>query len=182
MFDPRPAPSRNKPTWWLLALLFLATAHAAQTTAPTPAAPAPVVFPQASFSIAPLEDAPGSVSIIPIIMALTPADQFASNVNVMIQPYAKPMSEYITLSKTQFKQIGAQVVSERTPNANEWICEYQASSNSREMHFYAHAISSKDHVYLATGTTLESHWAADSAKVKKCVDSFKVLGAAPAAK
>jgi len=93
---------------------------------------------------------------------------------VMILPYAKSMKEFITLSKTQFTQVGFTSISEKTPNDNEWVVEYKGSMQGQQLHFYAMAVSANNHVYLVTGTTTELKWTANAEKIKKCVDSFKI--------
>ncbi len=161
---------RNK-SILLFALLLIAAVYAAQPVSTPPK----LVFSEAEFSIAPYESVLADTNIVPVIMAQPASNGFASNVNVMIQPFAGPMSEFISVSDAQFKKANITIISEKTPQPNEWITEYKDSSNGRNLHFYARALSANNHVYLATGTCLEQNWATDAPKIKNCVDSLTPL-------
>src|SRR5258708_4824470 len=70
-------------------------------------------FPQAGFTIAPLDAAPVDSMQQVVMMFLPLADGFSANVNVMIQPYSGSMEDYLELSMKQFKSMGWKVISKK---------------------------------------------------------------------
>ena len=180
-FDPavRRAPTHfmRQKTILLFASVLMLSVYAAQPAS----SPPKLQFPQAGFSIAPLDSAPGNGSM-PLAMSLAPVNgPFSTNVNVVIQPFTKTMGDYVALSKPQFVQAGLTIVSEQNPNSNEWIIEYKGLLGGKNLHFYAHAMAGNGLVYLATGTALEEQWSGVANQVKSCVDSLKTntIAAAP---
>src|SRR5689334_20919211 len=61
-------------------------------------------FPLAGFSIAALEEPPGTSPQQALMMFLPATDSFAANVNVQIQPYSGSMEDYIALTLDQVKK------------------------------------------------------------------------------
>jgi hypothetical protein len=155
----------------LLAPVFITAVYAA-APAPTPGI---LNFPQAGFSIAPYDAPPGDGTVIALTMTPSSTAKNQSNVNVMIQPYNKSIKEYITLSKSQFSQFKFTIIAEKNPNDNEWVVEYEGAMQGQQFHWYAKAVSANNHVYLVTGTMTESQWVEGSEKIKKSVDSFKII-------
>jgi len=125
------------------------------------------------FSIAPLEGTADTASYQAVMMFLPVSDQFAPNVNVQIQPYNGTAQEYANLSKQQFKAGSFTVESEKvTQTAVLW--EYSGLLQGRKLHWYARAELGKGKVYLVTATATEAQWQTVAAKLKACVDSFKL--------
>lgn len=131
-----------------------------------------LVFKEAGFAIRPLAENPGEGGTRVLIMAMTPKNGFASNVNVHVQPYADSLEDYIKLSKKQFTQSGLKVIKESKPTKNSVIFEYTGSMQGKDLHYYARVIHAKGRVFLATATALESSWLADSEELRSCVDSL----------
>jgi hypothetical protein len=133
---------------------------------------APLDFPKYGFQIGALDATPGSVPTQAVMLFLPAKDGFAPNVNVMIQPYADTMKDYISLSKSQFDQMKMKVISEKSPSDNEWLVEYVGEYQQSSLHWYARAALKQGKVYLVTGTSRASDWDIYKSDLKKCVDSF----------
>jgi hypothetical protein len=105
---------------------------------------------------------------------LPPADNFAANVGVMIQPYKGTLQEYDTLSLAQLKQSQATILIDKIED-DCLTYEYTAVMQNKAMHFYTRAFkhgSSK--VYLATATCLDASAPAQLPILQASVDSFVV--------
>jgi hypothetical protein len=112
-------------------------------------------------------------SLMPLAMALTPKDGFASNINVMIQNFEGSIEEYATISEKQFKKINFTVLNKKV-NGNSLIYEYTGEMGGRKLHWYAKGVKRGNKVYLITGTAMEDAWSEEADKLKECVNSFKL--------
>ena len=130
-------------------------------------------FPQAGFTIAPLESPPGGSPQQALMMFLPATDGFAANVNVQIQPYVGAMDEYVSLSAQQFKSAGFKVLQQKTSGKSVAIFEYTGKTQGHELHWYARAEKSGDNVYLVTATATAEQWDKEAARLRACVDSFR---------
>lgn len=130
-------------------------------------------FKKNGFSIAPLEGKSDSAPYVVIMMFLPGSEAFSPNVNVSIQPYSGSIKEYADLSKKQFKAGKFTVVSEKLSSTSV-VWEYTGMAQGRQLHWYAKAERKDGKVYLVTATSTESQWKTLSAKLKVCVDSFKL--------
>ncbi len=130
-------------------------------------------FPQAGFTIAPLEAPPGQLPQQALIMFLPATDGFAPNVNVQIQAYEGTMDDYVALSLDQFKTTGLKVLQQKNPGKSVAVLEYSGKSQGRQLHWYAKAEKSAGKVYLVTGTATEEQWSKAADRLKACVDSFR---------
>lgn len=130
-------------------------------------------FPDNGFSITALEQASDDVGSQPVTMYLPTTEEFAPSVNVQIQPYDGTLSEYIDLSRQQFEEYGLEVADE-TRSGEEVTWEYTGNLQDRDLKWYARAIHTEGKVYVVTATALASQWTSVSAKLKSCVDSFKM--------
>jgi hypothetical protein len=146
--------------------LLIATGNAAEFTNR-------LSFPNAGFSIAPLDAAPAQVPVQVLMMWLPPGDGFAANVNVQIQPYKGTIEEYVALTLQQMKDAGFKVVQQQVAGKSAAIFECAGEMQKQALHWYARAEQSAGKVYLITATALEQQWAKDAAKLKACVDSFR---------
>jgi hypothetical protein len=134
-------------------------------------------FPANGFSINSLENG-SAAPIQALIMSLSPRDQFAANVNVMIQPFPGTLDEFIELSDKQFKDAGFKLLLKRKVDASTILYEYAGEMQNRPLHWYARAVRAAGKIYVVTATGLEKHWSADGPKLKACVDSFQIDGGA----
>src|SRR5260221_1902583 len=136
---------------------------------------APIDLPLYGFQIDALDAAPdASAPATSLQMFLTPAEGFALNINVQIQPYNGTIKEYATLSKGQFDELKWKVISEKEIGDNEWNLEYTGTMQAGDLHFYARAISKNGKVYLATATAKESQWPTLGETLRQHIDSFKI--------
>jgi hypothetical protein len=134
----------------------------------------------------PLNWSPGGFQIEPLTttgefaagqlltMSISPKDGFATNVNVMAQPFNGTLDEYMAITRKQFADNNTKLVEERRVNATEWVTEYAGTYSGRNLHWYARVILARGKAILATATTLETQWPTVSAELKKCIDSLKI--------
>jgi hypothetical protein len=130
-------------------------------------------FPQAGFTIAPLESPPGESPQQVLMMFLPASDGFAANVNVQIQPYTGTLEDYVTLSLQQFKSAGLKVLQQKSPAKSVAVFEYTGETQGKSLHWYARAEKSGGSVYLVTATATAQQWGKDAGRLKSCVDSFR---------
>ena len=154
-----------------LSLILAARAPAAESTNL-------LRFPVGRFSIAPLEGTPGESIQQPLIMCLPAKQGFAANVNVQVQPFGGGLEEYKDITMKQFKDRDLKVITAKLVGNSELLLEYSGQFQAHELHWYARALKSGEHVYLVTATGLEDQWAEQGTQLKHCVDSFKCEGAA----
>ncbi len=133
--------------------------------------PAPLVFKNHGFSIAPLDETGKGAQQV-LMMFLPASDGFAPNVNVQAQEYADTMEAYVALSKSQVEQMKLKVISDKLADGVATM-EYSGEVSGRQLHWYVRAAKKGGTVYLVTATALESQWKNTSAKLKACVDSFQ---------
>ncbi|MDR2981045.1 MAG: photosystem II reaction center PsbP family protein [Puniceicoccales bacterium] len=136
-----------------------------------PQASSSLVFPDAGFSIEPLrsKEAPEKA----LMMFLPRRDGFAASVNVTTMEWDTPITEYAAEAKKQISDIKGTIVSEKQVSIAEWTIEYQADLGNGLMRFYTRAIFSGGKIYTATATSLDKHWAEDSAALTQCVNTLK---------
>jgi hypothetical protein len=131
----------------------------------------PLRFPNAGFSIAPLDAAPGDTVNQPLIMCLPMRDGFAASVNVQIQPYKGKLDDYSSLTVAQLKTGGLTLLQYKAAGKSAVIYEYSGTTQGRVLHCYQRAEKSGDYVYLTTATALDDEWAELGPRLKACVDS-----------
>jgi hypothetical protein len=130
-------------------------------------------FPKAGFSIVPLDIAPGKSPSQLVATFFLPAEGgFAPNVNVLIFSGHENVKGFIDLTRKEFEQMKATIVSEKQPDAQTWVVEYRAQQNAMNIRFYAKAQMKGRHLHMATATCLEDKWDKLSAALKACVDSL----------
>jgi len=130
-------------------------------------------FPASGFSIAPLESKPGRTPQLILTMSLPSVNGFAPNVNVLTQPYDGTIEEYVSLSLGQFKSMDFQLVKQTQPKAGIATLEYTGISQGHDLHWYAKAVKSANHIYLITATAPADRWDELSSRLIACVDSFQ---------
>lgn len=118
-----------------------------------------LIFKNAGFAISPLDHAIEESRVV-LAMFLPASGGFASNINVITQPYSGTLDEYIALSENK---IGNDTV----------VFEYTEEMQTRPLHFYGKATLKTGLVYLTTATATDEQWKVLSNKLKACVDSFE---------
>ena len=95
---------------------------------------------------------------------------------MQIQKYDGTIEDYATLSKKQIVAADFTLISDAVTPEKVLTIEYSGSPAERELHFYGRAVRREDgRVFLITATAPVEQWSRVSAKLKKCVDSFKLL-------
>jgi hypothetical protein len=132
-------------------------------------------FPKAGFSITPLDAAPGSAASQLIAQFLLPVEGgFAANVNVMVFTGHKDMKGFADITRKEFEQMKATILSEKQPDANTWLIDYTAKQKDTVIRFYARGELKGAHLYLATATCLSDQWEKHGPALKASVDSMKL--------
>jgi len=126
------------------------------------------------FSIDALEGVAGQAPYQVLAMLLPVSDGFAPNVNLQIQPYPGTMDDYMALSKAQLVQAGLKLIREARVDKAATVIEYSGTMQGRKLRFYARMVLREKKVYLITATAAEEQWASVAAKLKACVDSFRL--------
>jgi len=151
---------------------------AAGTTSPAEKPKAQVddklVFKNNGFAISPLDEPAKNTQLV-LSMYIPSAGRFASNVTVMIQPFAGNLDEYIDLSKKQFKEGNLKIIADSKLQKSIWLVEYTGEMGGKDMHLYSRATLKAGKVYLVTGTSTADSWKTTSLKLKPCVDSFETI-------
>ncbi len=156
----------NKHILLLAACLIVPLAPAADT--------GKLNFPQAGFTIAPLDGPSEAAQQQKLMMFLPASDGFAPNVNIMTQPHTGTLDEYIAISKEGIQKVGFTILNLAKSGADTIVLEYTGQMQNRSLHFYARAILKNGKVFLVTATALEDQWPASCKKLKACVDSFQL--------
>ena len=155
-----------------IALIGAALYSAAILTSVTAAT---IDLPQYGFTIDVLDAPPSATMATTAFVSFLPATEgFAPNLNVSIQPYSEGITSYITLSKSQFKQMNWTIVTEKQNRESEWIVEYIGPMQGNDLHFYARAVAHRGKVYLVTATAKETQWISVSGSLRNAVDGFKI--------
>ena len=130
-------------------------------------------FPLHGFSIAPLEgQAAGATSLL-LTMSLPASGGFAPNVNVLTQHAPGSIDDYIAAGQRGIEQSGFKIVKVNKLDDHTVTFEYTGNMQGRPLHWYSKASQKGAEVLLATATTTEQGWAADSAQLRACVDSLQ---------
>lgn len=130
-------------------------------------------FKEAGFSIETLDQKPSPAGAAPLQMSLSPVNGFSGNVNVQIQPYPGTLKEYVSLSESQFVQMGLKTISSTSTNDTATF-EYTGVMNGYDLHFYAKVFKKGNLFYLATATDLSSEWPKNKIKLMSVINSFKL--------
>ncbi|OPX54406.1 hypothetical protein SAMN02745127_02813 [Oceanospirillum multiglobuliferum] len=149
----------------ILALLIVLYSISAQAD--------PVKFDKYGFSIDMLDGNAGNAGAQVLQMYLPADNGFASNVNVLIQPYPGTLEDYKKLSDAQFAQLGLTIITS-TISDGVLIFEYKGVVQGQNLHFYSKAIKNGNNFYLATATDSASNWSKNKGLLMKSVNSFKV--------
>ena len=142
-------------------------------------APSRLHFMAAGFSIRALDAPPGPMSHQVLMMLLPRIGGFSPNVGVRIQPHAGTIEQYAALSKRQFAAAKWTMVKETKVAAAAMVFEYSGKLRGHPMHWYAKASARHNRVYLVTATCTEAQWPKLSARLKACVDSFRLEKGTP---
>ena len=131
-------------------------------------------LPDQGFSIEPIEGPARVVSTNPLVVALPPADGFAPNLNVQLQPFGGPMVQYVAATHSQLLAAGLEWQEEPVLDGSEATFEYAGVLEGRELRWYARAIQRDNLVYLVTATVPRGEWEALGARMRRAVDSFRL--------
>ena len=104
---------------------------------------------------------------------LQPKNEFAGNVNIMIQSWDGTVKEYIDLTMGQLKSANLKLVKGDISEV-EWKFEYKGKAQGRDLHWYARAVKSNNKILLITATGLETDWEDQRVKFVESVNSFKL--------
>ena len=130
-------------------------------------------FPATGFSIAPLEASPGDEARKALMMFLPASENFAANVNVLIQPYSGTIEEYTKVTLDAYKANGMKVLQQKEISRSVVVFEVTGEMDGRTLHWYSRAEKVAGRIYLATGTAREEDWPRQGAPIKNCVDSLR---------
>ncbi len=134
-----------------------------------------VSFPEYGFEVGRLPASSSPGQFFTIMMHLPPSDDFAPNVNVVIQPYEEDAKSYVELSKKQFKKVGWELIGEPSVHGNTAVLEYQRELNGKELRHYAKAIWTGKQIFLATGTATQEQWQIYGADLIRSVNALRPL-------
>lgn len=102
---------------------------------------------------------------------LPPADGFAANVNLQIQPYEGTLADYEALSREQFEQYGMDLV-DISESEGELLFEYTGAMQGVEYHWYQRVLKDGNYFYLITATALHDRWTTEQDELIESVHSF----------
>ena len=134
----------------------------------------PLQFPKYGFSVDSLDAPPTEPSTMALVLFLPATDEFAPNVNVIIQGPIDSLAQFVELSKQQFKDLDYNIVSEDSTSESEWSVEYSGAAPQGKLHWFSRAIFKDRRVYLVTATALERQWSDTSEQLRNCVNSLKL--------
>jgi hypothetical protein len=135
-------------------------------------------FPNARFSIDPIDRAPDGASIRHVAMFFLPAkDAFAANVGVLIFGKHPNLQGFIATTRKEWAENGSKVISEKERDGTEWTVEFthdapDPAGGKLPTHYYAKAVYANGQVYFANATCPEAQWKENEAALKQCVDSL----------
>ena len=173
-----------KPATIFAVLVSFAAGAAAALTASEAAArpaPAPSVYTNDvyGFSIVPPafpkagKDAGGQAA-----MFFAPVrNDFASNLNVIVQAAKMTIDEYIALSVGQFKELNIKVTTEKrikVSGRDAALFEYEGKTQGLEMKWMALAVADGGRIFLVTGTAAAADYDAVAKEFKASLESFKL--------
>lgn len=104
---------------------------------------------------------------------LPPADGFAANVNLQIQPYEGSLADYEALSVQQFEQFDFNVL-DISRSDSEILFEYRGDMQGTEFHWYSRVIKEGNYFYVVTATALADRWETERASLVDSVQSFRL--------
>jgi hypothetical protein len=116
-------------------------------------------------------------NVIPVMMYAPAEDQFASNVNVMIQNVTISRKAYRDLSLQQFEQLGYRLNSERllkVSGKDALLWDYQGTMEGKSMRFLVLAVIDAKRVYLTTGTAPREKFSKYEAAFRASLMSFRL--------
>lgn len=102
-----------------------------------------------------------------------PAEGFAPNINVQIQPHAGTMAEYADLSKQEMIRMGM-TIHRLDVIGDTMVIDYQGNVENRSLRWYAKAILRNARVFLITATAASEQWDDVKADLCACIDGFQL--------
>ncbi len=178
---------RNK-ILYFTGLAILTAVYAAQPAS----APAPNVLtlPTYGFRInsfeSPTSGGAGALVMSWPSLPLSGGRSYAPNVNVIFIPTSDDnINNYVATERLDMQTKGFTIVKNGdNASSTEWKVEYIALAQVAPgvpmvpMHWYAHAVWTKNRIYIASGGVPDEMWAQVSDKIKECADSLQATGTA----
>jgi hypothetical protein len=108
-----------------------------------------------------------------------PADGFAANMNIQVQPLSGSLEDFQRLSVAQFNAMGLESVSTQEiqvdgHRALEWV--YRGQLQNRRLKFLSLAVARDGAIYLLTCTMLEKDFEKHEEAFRKSLASFRFSG------
>ena len=104
-------------------------------------------------------------------------DNFAPNLNVMIQPAPTPLATYVTTSVEQMKQAGFHVNAQRPTTIAglpAYILDYEGQAQEKDVHFLAACLKDGDRIVLATCAASKGTFEKNRAAFTASMRSIKI--------
>ena len=134
-------------------------------------------FPELGYSIQPLEpnlkDVTGNY--IALNMFLPSSEEFAPNINIIVQDYPGSAKDYKELSDGQFESLGVKMMRSDLKDGVVFF-EYTTDKfGGTELHIYTRAYFANSKVYMATATATIKQWKKYGKQLVISVDSIKKI-------
>jgi hypothetical protein len=152
--------------WVLMTLLWVPHAIAGETSV--------LKFEELGFQIQAIEGKSEAVISLPLMMCLPPADGFAPNVVVLVQPTHGSMEEFKALTEKEIEKENFKLI-RSSITAGIYEFEYTRADARNHGHSYSRAIKRDGFVYVATGNALEIQWEQYKERLVRAVESFKFI-------
>lgn len=98
---------------------------------------------------------------------------FATNVNVLAQPFAGTMQEYKAATEAQVQQLNC-TVSSISLEGEVFTIDYEGHMSGRDLQFLCKVIRSNSVMFVATATCLKSNWGEYEKALHRCIDNFTI--------
>lgn len=122
-----------------------------------------LTFPTTGYQIKVRDPGPaGEHQFVAFTLFMSPQDNFASNINVMHQPFPGTLREYQQVSEEELKKMSYTILRSEIKE-DAYVCEALGKPQgvNFEVHMYFKAISVGGNVVLATASIPASRWEAD---------------------
>jgi hypothetical protein len=136
--------------------------------------------PTFGFTITPPKLANSNERCLSVVFEGPPKNAFAPNVGVLVDPVRTTRKEYLDTSTTVLNQNGVKTISKTELTVGGYDAEmldYEATLNTRRLHFLQLMVVTEENVYVVTCTSLADAFAAHQEQFQKCLQSFRPPGA-----
>lgn len=132
-------------------------------------------FNSSGFAIEPLIVQESGKDYTVTSMFLEPTEGFAPNINVRKVYFEGTMAEFLDVTRSDFEEMEWSILDARIMDDGSMLLEATGSYNNLELHWYVRAVRSRDAVFMATGTTLQSQWMSVGRIIRRSADSIRTL-------